>query len=56
MFSETDSPYLSPEPDRGKTNSPLAVVRVVETIAGIKGVAVPDLLTQIGKNLQRLRP
>ncbi|HEX7501841.1 MAG TPA: TatD family hydrolase [Acidobacteriota bacterium] len=56
MFSETDSPYLSPEPDRGKTNTPLAVVRVVEKIAEIKGIAIPELLSQINKNFQRLRP
>jgi TatD DNase family protein len=56
MFSETDSPYLSPEPDRGKTNTPLSVVRVVEKIAEMKDISVPDLLAQISKNLQRLRP
>lgn len=55
LFSETDSPYLSPEPDRGKTNTPLAVVRVVEKIAEIKDIAIPDLLTQISKNFQCLR-
>jgi TatD DNase family protein len=55
LLSETDSPYLSPEPDRGKTNTPLAVVRVVEKIAEIKQIAIPVLLAQISKNCQRLR-
>jgi TatD DNase family protein len=55
LFSETDSPYLAPEPERGKTNSPLAVVRVVEKIATIKKMDVPILLSQINKNFQRLQ-
>jgi TatD DNase family protein len=55
LLSETDSPYLSPEPDRGRTNSPLAVVRVVEKIAEIKDIAVPTLLDWIRKNCLQLR-
>jgi len=56
MLSETDSPYLSPEPDRGKTNTPLSVVRVVEKIAEIKNIAVNDLQARIIQNVRRLRP
>ncbi len=56
LLSETDSPYLSPEPDRGRTNTPLSVVRVVEKIAEIKEIPIPGLLTQISNNFRRLRP
>jgi TatD DNase family protein len=54
LLSETDSPYLAPEPERGKTNTPLAVVRVVERIAAIKNTGVQDVLEQVEKNFRRL--
>lgn len=55
LLSETDSPYLAPEPERGRRNTPLGVVRVVESIAAIKGVAVPEVLAQVAANLRRLQ-
>lgn len=55
LLSETDSPYLAPEPERGRRNTPLGVVRVVERIAAIKGVAVPEVRAQVAANLRRLQ-
>jgi len=55
MFCETDSPYLSPEPNRGKTNTPLAAMHVVKKIAEIKKTDVADINTAANKNFQRLR-
>jgi TatD DNase family protein len=55
LFSETDSPYLAPEPDRGKTNTPLAVVRVAEKIAEIKKVDIQALLNQVEANFRILQ-
>ena len=37
---ETDSPYLSPEPFRGKTNGPENIPLIAEKIAQIKEVSV----------------
>lgn len=37
LVLETDSPYLSPEPNRGKRNSSLNLPYVAEAIAQIKG-------------------
>ncbi len=54
LFSETDSPYLAPEPERGQTNTPLAVVRVVKKIAEIKGIAEAAVRQQIVENYRRL--
>jgi TatD DNase family protein len=54
IFSETDSPYLSPDPYRGKTNSPLRVKLVAEKIAEIKEIPVYDLNQEINRNFNRL--
>ena len=37
FFIETDSPYLSPHPQRGKRNSPLNLQYVIEKISEIRG-------------------
>ncbi len=38
MLIETDSPYLSPEPLRGRRNDPRNVKYIAEKIADIKGL------------------
>jgi len=55
LFSETDSPFLAPEPERGRTNSPLAVSRVAEKISEIKNTDIDALLGQIARNYQGLK-
>jgi TatD DNase family protein len=54
LFSETDSPYLSPEPLRGETNTPLNVVKVVEKIAAVKNMDSAQVNAAISENLLRL--
>lgn len=54
LFTETDSPFLSPEPFRGKTNSPERIPIIAEKIARIKGIEVEDLNRKICENLDRL--
>ena len=39
IMIETDAPYLTPEPWRGKRNDSSKVYRVAETIAAVKGIA-----------------
>lgn len=53
IFSETDAPYVSPEPYRGKRNEPSYVVEVVKKLAEIKGVSVADMASTIRKNAAR---
>ena len=40
---ETDCPYLTPEPNRGKRNSSLYLPYVIETIAGLKGISKEEV-------------
>ena len=47
---ETDCPYVSPEPFRGKRNEPLHITYVAEKIAEIKGVSLQEIAEQTTKN------
>lgn len=40
MLIETDSPYLAPAPQRGKTNEPAWVRHVAEEIARLRGISL----------------
>lgn len=46
ILIETDSPYLTPEPFRGKTNEPANVKYVAEKIAEIKQIDVLEVIKQ----------
>ena len=53
MLIETDSPYLSPDPFRGKSNEPANVKIVAENVALIKDIsfqAVANITTRNIKN------
>jgi len=43
LLLETDSPYISPEPVRGKRNEPLNVNRLVPVYSGIYGLTPVDI-------------
>ncbi len=44
ILLETDCPYLSPEPNRGKRNSSLNLPYVAETIAELKGMTAEEVI------------
>jgi TatD DNase family protein len=50
ILSETDAPYLSPAPYRGKRNEPAYVKYVVEKIAEIKGMDQENVARELFKN------
>jgi TatD DNase family protein len=54
LLIETDSPYLTPEPFRGKRNNPSYVKLVAEEIARIKEVPVETIAEETGRNFRRL--
>lgn len=54
MLIETDSPFLTPAPHRGKRNHPLYVKYVAERIAELKGVPVEQVCAQTTHNAKRL--
>ena len=43
MMVETDSPYLSPKPYRGKQNEPANVLYVAEKIAELKEISLEEV-------------
>ena len=50
LLIETDAPYLSPEPLRGKPNEPANVVHAARFVAGKLGVSPEDLAARTTKN------
>ena len=49
MMIETDSPYLTPVPHRGKRNEPYMVKYVAQEIANIKDISLNDVAEQTSK-------
>jgi len=54
ILSETDAPFLTPHPYRGKRNEPSFVRYVVEKIAHIYNVPIEDVSKNILNNFRRL--
>lgn len=54
ILVETDSPYLSPHPLRGKRNEPANVVLTAECLANVRGASVEEFASQTTENARRL--
>lgn len=62
ITTETDSPYLTPEPERSGEkneegfvrNEPTGVIRVVEHIADVRGASVDEIAVQTFENAKKL--
>ena len=50
MLIETDSPYLSPDPFRGKKNSPENVIYVAKKISNLKKISLNQVEVSTSKN------
>jgi TatD DNase family protein len=54
LLIETDSPYLTPEPYRGKRNEPIYVRYVAGVIAELRGMTFEELASKTAENAKRL--
>ena len=54
LLSETDAPYITPTPHRGKRNEPAYVPLIVQKIAEIRGEGVEEVGRQIMANAKRV--
>lgn len=54
ILLETDSPYLAPEPYRGRRNSSLNLPYVAQAVAEIKGVSYEEVVERTQENAMRL--
>ena len=57
LVLETDCPYMSPEPFRGKRNDPGKLYRMAEKLAQIRGLTVEEIhavTVENGKRLYRI--
>jgi TatD DNase family protein len=50
ILAETDSPYLAPQPVRGRRNEPANVVHTLAALAGARGEEPAELERQIERN------
>lgn len=54
LLIETDAPYLTPEPLRGKRNEPSYLFYTAKTVAEIRGISLEDLSRITTLNAKRL--
>ena len=54
LLIETDAPYMSPEPNRGKRNRSDYLYSVAEKVAAIKGTTSDEVLEATAANIRKL--
>ncbi|PLR93314.1 TatD family hydrolase [Bacillus sp. T33-2] len=54
LLIETDCPYLTPHPYRGKRNEPAYVKLVAEQIAQLKGITLEEVAEKTASNAKKL--
>ena len=54
LLTETDSPYLTPNPYRGKRNEPAYVRLVAERLAVLRGISVEETAAAVWANAERV--
>ncbi len=53
ILIETDSPYLAPQPYRGKRNEPAYVAEVARTLASVRDLAAEEFAARTAGNFRR---
>jgi TatD DNase family protein len=54
VLVETDAPFLSPQPLRGKPNEPANVVHTAHHVAGLRGLSYEELERTVEQNAARV--
>ncbi len=54
LFAETDCPFLTPVPKRGKRNEPAYVNYTIDKLAEVRGLRVEDVLRSMEQNFHDL--
>ena len=54
ILLETDSPYLTPQPYRGRRNEPVYILETARAIAELRGISQEELLRQTTENTMAL--
>ena len=54
LLIETDSPYLSPEPNRGKVNEPSFITYTAKKLSTIKQISLEELTSKTTINFFKL--
>ena len=54
IILETDSPYLTPEPFRGKQNEPARILDIAKFICELKGICLKDLARITNDNVKQI--
>jgi TatD DNase family protein len=54
LLVETDSPYLAPQPVRGKPNEPANVVATAQFVAELRGISYEQLDAAVERNASRV--
>jgi TatD DNase family protein len=54
LLVETDSPYLAPQPVRGKPNEPANVTHTARWVAELRGVPYEELERTVAENFERV--
>lgn len=54
LLVETDSPFLTPSPHRGKLNTPAHIATIVRAVADERGDELVSVATALGANAERI--
>jgi TatD DNase family protein len=56
ILIETDSPYLAPQPYRGKRNEPAYVAEVARVLANVRNLTIEEVAQATAENFRRFFP